>query len=372
MKVGIDARFYRKETAGIGRYSRGLISSLAKIDQKNDYYIFLTAKDLKEYDIRAKNFHPVLTDITHYTLSEQTKFLSILKKYNFDLVHFLNFNHPIFYNRPFVTTVHDLTMLLFPVGRSQKSIIRKLAFKKVMSHAVKSAKRVITVSKSTKKDILKYIGGNAKNIQVVYEAFDDIYHNHYSQQEIKNTIKKYNLSDKYLLFVSQWRPHKGLPQLISAFEVLKKKYKIPHQLVITGKPNADFPEIIAKIKTSANANEIITPGFVKEIDLPKLYADTSCFVFPSFYEGFGLGPLEAMACGAPIASSNLSCMPEILGQAPIYFNPANIQDLSDAIYKIISNQKLANLLRQKGLKQAAKYSWQKMAQETLDIYKNSF
>lgn len=368
MKIGIDARFYRKETAGIGRYTRGLLSNLAKLDKKNDYYIFLTPEDMKEYDIKADNFHPISIDITHYTLLEQTKFLSILNSHNFDLVHFLNFNHPILYNKPFITTVHDLTMLLFPVGRSQKSLLRKIAFKKVLTHACQKAKKVIAISEATKNDIIKYLGGKKDNIDVIYEAYDDIYNDSLSIKEIDKVKQKYNIDKPYLLFVSQWRPHKGLPELIKSFEFLKQKYNIKEKLVITGNPNNDFPQIIDSIKKSKFSSDIVTPGFVDEKDLPILYKGTKAFIFPSFYEGFGLGPLEAMACGAPVISSKLSAMPEILGSAPLYFDPSNLFEMSEQIYKVINDEKLRKQMIDKGFIQAKKYSWIKMTKETLKLY----
>lgn len=369
MKIGIDARFYRSSTAGIGRYTRGLLHNLAKIDQKNEYVIYITPEDNKEYDITAKNFKKVVIPIIHYSLSEQTKFLSILNKGNFDLVHFLNFNHPIFYRRSFITTIHDLTMLLYPVGRSQKSWIRKAAFRKVMKHACLKSNYVIAVSKNTKKDIIKYFHADPKKIKVIYEAYDDIYHNQYAKSKLVNFRKRYNLTSPYILFVSQWRPHKGLPELIKAFEILKEKYKTSHQLVITGKPNKHFPEIGLAIRNSQFTEKMITPGFVPEADLPLFYNGATVFIFPSFYEGFGLGGLETMACGTPVASSNLSCMPEVFGQAAIYFNPHNIADMADKINTILTDKNLRRKIIAKGLTQAKKYSWRKMAYETLEIYK---
>lgn len=372
MNIGIDARFYRSTTAGLGRYTRGLLHNLSILDKTNKYTIFITPEDDKEYDITAPNFTKVVIKIGHYTLAEQTKFLSILNKYNFDLVHFLNFNHPLFYRRPFITTVHDLTMLLYPVGRSQKSVVRKIAFKKVMVNAVKSATKAIAISNATKDDMVKYLGASANKIEVIYEGYDKIYHNNYSVSTIDRIKEKYHLSKPYILFVSQWRPHKGLPQLIKAFEILKTKYQLPHDLVITGKPNQNFPDIISSIKNSKFSSSIKLPGFVDELDLPLLYAGTDAFIFPSFYEGFGLGPLEAMACGAAVVSSNLSCMPEILGDAAQYFDPHDITQMAEKIASVLTDKKIRSRLKKKSLLQAKKYSWHQMAQVTLALYQKTF
>ncbi len=372
MKIGIDARFYRSSTAGIGRYTRGLLKNLAKIDKKDLYTIFITPEDDKEYDIVADNFKKVVIPIVHYSLSEQTKFLSLLNKGRFDLVHFLNFNHPIMYNRPFITTIHDLTMLLYPVGRSQKSWMRKAAFQKVMKNAAQKSSEVIAVSNETKKDIIKYLGAHEEKIKVIYEAYDGIYHDQYAKSKLVNFRKKYSLTDRYILFVSQWRPHKGLPELIESFKILKEKYNIPHKLVITGKPNEHFPQIISSIDKSKFKKDIVLPGFVPDLDLPLFYNAAELFVFPSLYEGFGLGPLEAMACGTPVASSNLSCMPEILGDAAVYFNPTNVHGMAKTINEVLSDKNLREKMSKSSLHRVKKYSWEKMAKETLELYQNVY
>jgi glycosyltransferase involved in cell wall biosynthesis len=345
------------------------LRNLAKIDKNNKYVIYITPEDDKEYDIRAKNFKKVVIPVVHYTISEQTKFLNILNKEDFDLIHFLNFNHPIMYSRPFITTIHDLTMLLYPVGRSQKSWIRKVAFKKVMKNAAQKSNFVIAVSQKTKDDTIKYLNAPKDKIKVIYEAYDKIYHNNYARAKLVDFRKKYKLISPFILFVSQWRPHKGLPELIKSFEILKEKYSIPHKLVITGKANKHFPKIEKSIKNSKYREDIVLPGFVPNEDLPLFYNTTDLFVFPSFYEGFGLGPLEAMACGAPVVSSKLSCMPEVLGDAARYFDPNNIEDMTNVIYKTLTNERIREDMSLSGLKNAKKYSWEKMAKETLNLYK---
>jgi len=368
-KIAIDARFYRKETAGLGRYTRALLHNLAALDTKNDYTVFITSADDDEYDIKAKNFKKQIIDIKHYSVAEQTKFLAILNKGDFDLVHFLNFNHPILYKKPFIITIHDLTILKYPIG-SQKSRVKQYAFQKVLKSAANRSKYVITDSEETKDDVVKKLGATPDKTKVIYLGYDQIYHDQYTVSKIDEIKKKYSLGKPYILFVSQWRPHKGLPQLIEAFETLKHGNNKDLQLVITGKPNPDFPDVIRAIRSCRFAQDIITPGFVDEKDLPLLYKGSQVFVFPSFYEGFGLGPLEAMATGTPVISSNLSCMPEILGDAVIYFDPNKPSEIADKIREVITNPKLRETMIKKGLIQSKKYSWEKMAQQTLELYKN--
>lgn len=369
MNIAIDARFYRKSTGGIGRYTRALLSELSKIDHKNQYTVFLTPEDKLEYNIQAKNFREQVVDIKHYSLGEQTNFLKILNKSKFDLVHFTNFNHPILYNKKFVATIHDLTLMLYPGGKH--SLIKKTGFKLVISKAVKRARKIISVSKATKNDLINVLRADPQKIEVIYEGIDQNYSVKRQALSLKpfELLTKYNITKPYLLFISQWRPHKGIIQLVEAFDILKEKYQIPHQLVIAGKPISSFPEILQAINNASHTKDIIMPGFVAEEDLPMLYQNADIFVFSSHYEGFGLPPLEAMACGTPVAASNVSCIPEILGQAAMYFDPYEPVDIADKIQQVLVDKNLQKEMTKRGLEQAKKYSWEKMAKETLAFYK---
>lgn len=371
MRIAIDARFYRKSTGGIGRYTRALLSELAKLDKINQYYIYLTKEDELEYDLIAKNFHKKIIDISHYSIAEQTKFLAELNRQKYDLVHFSNFNHPLFYRGKFIVTIHDLTLMLYPPTKKKHSIIKKIGLNLTMKNAVQRAEKIIAVSKATRNDLINVLGAKPQKIEVIYEGIDSAYKKiiSNSQFSIPNEIlKKYNIRKPYLLFVSQWRPHKGILQLIKVFEILKKNYKLKHKLVIVGKANADFPEIPYAIRHTPYAKDIVTPGFIDEKDLPELYRQASLFVFPSHYEGFGLGPLEAMACGTPVVSSSTSCMPEILDDAAIYFDPYDPSDMADKINQVLINGKLRKNLIRHGQIQLKKYSWHKMAKKTLQLY----
>lgn len=381
MRIGIDARFFRKSTGGIGRYTRALIRELAKIDKVNEYIVYITPEDEKEYDeltqnllvspsqggkLKTKNFQKKVIPITHYSMSEQTKLLRILQEDKLDLVHFTNFNHPLFYKGRFVVTIHDLTLMIYPSTKVKQSVVKKFGLKMTMNNAVKKAQKVIAVSEATKKDIVNVLNAKQDKIKVIYEGIDDEYQK--SSVISRQLSVKYGIKKPYLLFISQWRPHKGIIQLVEAFEILKNKYKIPHQLVIVGKPNKDFPEIAEAIKKSSASKDIITPGFIAEEDLPGLYREASAFVFPSHYEGFGLPPLEAMASGVPVVASKVSCMPEILGDAAFYFDPYDPEDMAKQINKVLENAPLRRMMLKKGFHQIKKYSWSKMAEQTLEVY----
>lgn len=363
MRIGLDGRFYRSGTGGIGRYSQELVKHLLQIDRETQYVLFLTPEDEAECRLTRANLTKIITPIKHFTLAEQTKLPKELAKAKLDLVHFLNFNHPLFYREPFITTIHDLTMTFFPVGR-QRLPIKRQAYELVMNHAASASAAVIAPTETVKQDIIKYLGGEAKKISVIYEGVE-LPAGAIARPK-PDYLKSKGITKPYILFVSQWRPHKGLGVLIEAFSEIKKVHDI--QLVITGKANPQFPEIPAAIEASPNRSDIITPGFVNDELLDALYAGTQLFIWPSWYEGFGLPPLEAMARGVPVASSNTSVMPEILGEAAVYFNPRDPASIAKVTSETLADSKMLKELKQKGLAQATKYSWKKMAEETLALY----
>jgi len=371
MRIGLDARMYRSSTGGIGTYSQQLIRHLARLDQKNQYFVFLTKEDLREYDVRAVNFKPVLVNIPHYSLWEQLKLPSILRKYRLDLVHFLHFNHPIFYKGRFVVSIHDLTITKFPAGPRQKNPIKYFFYREVMVDAIKRSIFISSLSQATKNDLLKKYSIKPTKVKVVPLATDRRF-KPVSADQAQPILEKYRLKKPYILFVSQWRSHKGINYLLKAMELLRERFQ-QKELIITmvGCKSNRFPGMGRKVDKAKRAGLVQTSGFVEKEALPAIYSQAEVFVFPSLYEGFGLPPLEAMACGTPVASSNLSCMPEVLGPAPLYFDPRDPADIALKINTLLTNQKLADRLIKRGFKQVRKYSWQKTAQETLNLYQKA-
>lgn len=363
MRIGLDGRFYRAATGGIGRYSRELIKHLLEIDKENEYVLFLTPADDKECLLEAKNLKKVVTPIAHFTLSEQRELPNVLAAEQLDLMHFLNFNHPVFYKGRFITTIHDLTMNFFPVGRQRNPILRQ-PYLAVMRHAATAPDVVIVPTQTVKDDVVNHLNVSPKKIRVIYEGAS-LPDSTAPVADPAELIKR-GITKPYLLFVSQWRPHKGIGVLIEAFNRLKQDHDI--QLVITNKANDQFPEIPAAINASPYREDIITPGFIDDSVLNTLYNNAMLFVFPSWYEGFGLPPLEAMVRGLPVASSNSSVMPEVLGDGAVYFDAKNADNMADVLAKTFTDKVLLADLKKRGLVQAKKYSWKKMAEETLALY----
>lgn len=364
MRIGLDGRLYRSATGGIGRYSRELIKYLLELDTENQYILFLTPADAAECTVSAKNLKKVVTNIAHFSVAEQLRLPALLAREQLDLMHFLNFNHPIFYRGRFVATVHDLTMNFFPVGRQRNPILR-LPYLAVMRHTAAAA-AVVVPTATVKHDVERYLNIEERRIRVIHEGAS-IPEKPLTAVNSSKILADLRITKPYLLFVSQWRPHKGIGVLIEAFNQIKKSQDI--QLVLTGKPNAQFPEVPAAIEASPYRQDIITPGFVSDEVLDILYDKATLFVFPSWYEGFGLPPLEAMARGVPVASSDSSVMPEVLGDAAVYFNAKDPVAMSAVLTETLANDALLADLKKQGKIQARHYSWRQMAVETLALYK---
>jgi len=367
--IGLDLRFWRASTAGLGRYSRNLLKELLVIDQKNAYTAIITPEDEPEFNLSAPNLTKLVVPIGHYTLAEQTRLPSVLRRQSFDLVHFANFNHPLLYRGKFVVTIHDLIMHFFPTGRKKTSLWRRLAYRQVMADC-RRARQIIVPSRSTKSDLIKYLNFPAEKITLIYEGSEEKFRPHSSSQ-IMAIRKKLNLPERFILFVSRWEAYKGLPVLLEAFGLMRQKYP-DLALVICGRPSPQAPEIADQIVRKQRTGEpIITPGFLPDEDLAALYSAASVYVHPSLYEGFGIMILEAFAAGVPVVTSSSSSLPEVAGEAAVLVNPNDSAEIAKAVVSILSDKKLAEKLRHAGLERVKLFSWQKMARETLAVYERA-
>ncbi|MEK7673106.1 MAG: glycosyltransferase family 1 protein [Patescibacteria group bacterium] len=357
-KIGIDCRIFSSKFTGLGRYTHELVEHFIELNSrlKNPYELILFFNDpeYKSFKLRP-HVSKILVNAKHYSLSEQTTFLKKLLKEKLDLMFFPHFNVPILYNRPFVVTIHDLILNYFP-GRKMTKFHHRLGYNLTIKHALKKSKKIISVSENTKADILKFFKIPKQKISVIYNGLSPEF------KPSKNQTKK-----PFLLYTGVWRNHKNLPRLIEAFDILQQK--IPElKLIITGKEDPFYPEVRKTIKSLKLQDKIITPGLVDEKELLKLYQEAAIYVFPSLYEGFGLPPLEAMSCATPVAASNTSSIPEIAGKNnAVYFDPYNVQDIADKIYKLYANKNLSAELVKNGLEHVKNFSWEKTAKETFKL-----
>jgi len=372
MRIGIDARFYGSIGKGLGRYTQKLIENLEKIDSSNEYFIFLKKENFNDYQPKNKNFKKILADYRWYTLKEQIKMPQLLNKYKLDLVHFPHFNVPIFYRKKFVVTIHDLILIHFPTlrGTTLNPLyywLKFLAYKFVIQSAIRRAQHIITVSNFTKKDILANYKVLENKISVTYEACEDFCN--VPLEKGKSIIQKYAIIKPYLLYVGNAYPHKNLDKLILEFSEFQKENN-QYYLVLVGKEDY-FYQKLKKLVEEGEIMNIIFPGHIPDCDLDIVYREAELYVFPSLYEGFGLPPLEAMAKGVPVLSSDHPCMREILEDSVYFIDTQKNGELVIGIKKVLSDDYLRNSLIQKGYQQCQKFSWIEMAQKTLKFYSNN-
>lgn len=367
--IGIDCRMYSSRFTGIGRYVYELTSNLFKIDDKNHYVLFFNDPEFDAFTPPNERVTKVRANAPHYSLAEQTKLLFQLRKQKLDLMHFTHFNAPILFKHPSIVTIHDLTLSFYP-GKKMTSPLFRYAYKKTISSAVKNAKKLIAVSKNTKKDMENILETDPAKVHVIYEGVNANFRPIEDETYKMKLKEKLGIADPFLLYTGVWRTHKNLQNLIKAFAILKKEYGYPGHLVITGKHDPTYaPEIFKLTSDLRLTEEIIFTGMVEELELIALYSAAQVYVFPSLYEGFGLPPLEAMQCGTPVAASNASCVPEICGEDnALFFNPKDPRDMADKIFTITSETTLRDRLIERGFQRVKQFSWEKMAKETLALY----
>jgi glycosyltransferase involved in cell wall biosynthesis len=251
-----------------------------------------------------------------------------------------------------------------------------MAYDKVIHHAIGKAKKIITVSDNTKKDVIKLFRTPEEKIQTVWNGIGEEFHR-VSGIEKKVVQEKFNISSPFLLYTGNWREHKNIVRLLESFKIILDKAKPENgpvslrglQLVITGKPDPHYPEVMETIEKLELRDSVRLVGLVSQEDLIRLYGSAKLYVFPSLYEGFGLPPLEAMQCGTPVAASRISSIPEVCGDAVEYFDPTDTGDMSSQILKLLLDEDLREDLIGKGEQQIEKFSWDQAANETLKIYK---
>ncbi len=372
-KIGIDARFYGPKNKGLGRYAQKLIENLECIDggsEERTYFIFLKKENFGDYHPQNSNFKKIEADFDWYSFKEQAVYPRFLSSFKLDLMHFCHFNVPLTYRRRFIVTVHDLILFHFPTIRSTTRnkiyyIFKLLAYQIVIRSAVKRAKKVIAVSKFTKRDVMKELHISGNKIAVTYEGCDS---DHLVSPENGGEILiKYGIMKPYLLYVGNAYPHKNLERLVLAYERIKKPLPEVSLVLVGGKDF--FYSRLEKYVLDKKIGGVVFPGYVPDDELDAMYKDAELYVFPSLYEGFGLPPLEALARNTPVASSSRTSMPEILGKTVSYFDPENTASMARTIETMLKKPKDEIFSRPEASKQVKLFSWNKMARQTLSEYK---
>jgi len=380
-RILIDGRFIGVGES-IGRYTLGVLHHLSEIDKDNHYSLLVRPAGVKQTKAHGlwsqENPKIEVLDVPHYSLEEQTKLLIWLNKKPYDLVYFTQFNHPVMYRRPYIITIHDLTTFGY---FHYQNPLKVAMFKKVMKSAVFDSKKIISVSQTTKDELLDHYKVDKKKIEVIYPGIDANYlriakMNVADQKKLGNKFKKeYGIEGEYLLYIGMWKKHKNLKRLLQAFQKVKSLEDL--QLVLVGKIDQRELEVIAEIEKinghsidkAKSLDPVFASGFVAEELLPAAYAGALAYITPSLNEGFGLPPLEAMSCGTPVIAANISATPEVLGDAPLYFDPYKPDDMAEKITAVVSDLKLRLEMQKKGFERIKLYSWQETAKKTSEVIK---
>jgi glycosyltransferase involved in cell wall biosynthesis len=362
-KIVIDAR--ELKGTGVGRYLERLLYYLQQVDNdlSHRYIVLLKPKDMDSWQPTSKRFTKVACRYKEFTFAEQTGLLLQLLRLKPNLVHFPMVQQPILYQGKVVTTMQDLTTLRFtnPSKNRLVFIIKQSVYRWVNVIAARKSAALITPTEFVKDDVARHLHANSRKITVTLEAGDSI---DAKPEPIENLENK-----QFIMYVGRPLPHKNLGRLIDAFAVLKQTHPDLH-LVLVGKIDVLFRRH-ERETAHKGIPDVHFPGFVPDGQLRWLYEHCAAYVFPSLSEGFGLPGLEAMAHGAPVVSSNATCLPEVYGDAAHYFDPTDVDAMAKEIGAAIDNQKLREKLIVAGKKQFKKYSWRRMTEQTLAVYRET-
>jgi len=373
MKIGIDARFYGE--AGPGRYAKSITEHLEKLDQKNDYVIFLRRKGYEAYFPKNPRFKKVLADYKWYTWEEQIGFLFLLLKQRLDLLYVPHFNIPVFYPGKIVTAIPDVIMHTFSTEKGTTLFkpyfkFKKLMYKLVVFWAVIRSQKVIVPSNDVMGDFIKLYPSVSKDKFVLaYEGVDPTIMD--MVLDPKEVLEKYSIKNPFILYVSSMYEHKNVSRLVKAFELVVKEYGFLGQLVLVGKKDKFSEKIFEEVKLLGMQNDILMPGmnaYVSDAEVTALRKSAVLFVFPSLKEGFSLTPLESQQLGLPCVISDIPCHKEVYGDSVYYFDPTSIKDIAEKISFVLKDGVVRNSLIKKSYEHVKKYSWVDTANITLDIF----
>lgn len=358
-KIVIDARIINSST---GRHIERLLTYLEKIDTENEYIILVPEKDIDYWKPTNNNFSVLVSNYKNYSFDEQFGFAIQLYKLRADLVHFCMPQQPIFYLKPHITNVYDMTLL-----RSYSSDKNWFVyhFKQFVGKGVfwiigRTSKKIITISNNTKKDYVEFSGISNDKVVITYLSADTD----------KHTPEKMDLPyKKFIMYAGQQSDYKNIHRLVQAHQQLLR-VQPDLGLILVGSIN-DMAKLNKAWVEKNNYQNVVFTGFVSDEKLAWLYQHTAAYVFPSLMEGFGLPGLEAMTQGAPVVSSDATCLPEIYGEAAHYFDPKSVDDMANKISDVLNDEALRAKLVKNGFGRIKKYSWAKTAQQTLEVYREA-
>jgi len=382
LRIGIDYTPAVRQRAGIGRYTRGLVQALAALDRQNEYV--LLEMEGRKSGIRESgnqgytgdfnfpaNFRRCSLPLSERTMAILWHRLRLplpvdLFTGEVDVFHSPDFLLPPLRHGRAILTVHDLSFRRLPEC-ADAALAAYL--NRAVPHSIQRADLVLADSLSTKADLMELLGVPAAKIEVLYPGVGDTYQPIRDEATLTAIRQKYGLPHDFVLFVGTIEPRKNLVTLLKAWsQICNLQSAICNKLVVAGSRGWLYEETFATVERLGLSSDVVFLGYVPEADLPALYSLARLFVFPSLYEGFGLPPLEAMACGTPVVCANTSSLPEVAGNAALLVDPLDADGLATTMQQALGDEGLRARLVERGLRQAARFTWRAAAQQLLAIY----
>jgi glycosyltransferase involved in cell wall biosynthesis len=365
MRVAIDAR--KLHDFGIGTYIRNLLRQLARIDHETEYVLLCGEADLGVAAQLGPNFRSVLEPSPNYSIREQIHVPWVLRRERPDLYHAPHYVLPAAINCHSVVTIHDCIHLMFP-----QYLPNRMAYAYARAQMWTAAHRsdcILTVSDASKRDILHLFNIPPEKIVVVYNAIDAHFSLTPPPDAVARVRERYQLDHRFVLYVGNIKPHKNLVRLIEAFSELRARELEDVKLLIIGDEISKLPALRHAVHRHKLHKHVRFLGYVPDDQLAVLYRLAAVFVFPSLYEGFGLPPLEAMASGTPVVVSNVSSLPEVVGDAAVLVDPHDTDSIVEGLHCVLTNPARAEDMRRKGLERSREFSWERSVARTLEVYK---
>lgn len=362
MRIGFDARAIRYR--GIGTYSRNLLSHFADTDIE---FVVFCQDEEKSSMPPCESFTLVSANMDPFRWRSRSFFRNLVEKSGVDLLHVPSAWAPTPCPVPLVTTIHDVTPLLYP--RSLPPILR-MRYKRQLAGTLDEARRVITVSRISQSCISAYSRVDQSKVRVIHNGVSAQFYPRTDPRLLATVRHRYALPEKFVFWVGDFRPEKNLPFLIQAWARLRRRVRDLPPLVLAGAQSGQFKAVREEVRKRDLEDLVLFPGFIRDDDIAAVYSAATLFVFPSLYEGFGLPPLEAMASGTPCVVSNSSSLPEVIGPAALMFNPTSLEGFEDCVARLLNDGELYESMRQEGLQQSACFPWSRAAEETLAVYRS--
>jgi len=370
VRVAIDYTAAVRQGAGIGRYTRGLVAALADIDHENQYVLFCAggAPSLKElpanFDVRRSLIPSRWLTVAWHQLGLPLH-AEVLAG-DCDLYHSPDFVLPPLKRARGVVTVHDLSFMRVPACADPSL---RAYLNRAVPKAVSAARHVLADSWNTRNDLVELLQADPGKVSVVPGAVDATFTRVEDAARLEQVRVRYRLPQWFIISVGTLEPRKNYARLVAAYALMRRQTGLPHHLIICGGPGWLFQEVYERVRTEGIGDYVHFLGFVPDADLAALYTSADLMVFPSLYEGFGIPPLEAMACGAPVVSSNNSSLPESVGNAALMVNAEDVEDIADAMARVLGNSAFRARLIELGRIQAAQFTWHAAARKLLAAYR---